>query len=130
MLCLLYVAFDDIDHKVGIGYISGYIVFYDFGLVGGVENLFFHHTLADSGHLRAIVGVDDGCHDIAPKSGTNLVKEFLVGLTCLSVFVRTYLESRTVGSEPRKERRRHTRSEVATDDGSSHKAHLRLLLFE
>ncbi len=45
----------------------------NFALILIVKNLFLHYAFANGCHLRAMFGVDDGCHDITTECGTDQV---------------------------------------------------------
>ena len=79
----------------------------DFALIVGIENFLLHHTLAHGSHLGTVFRVDDGSHDVAAESGTNLIELFGVVLgdgflvlveADIHVEVADF-EFRTVGSE-------------------------------
>ena len=77
-----------------------------------------------------MVGIDNRCHDVATEGGTNLIEQVVVVKLCLGIVVGTNLQFGAVGGQSAGERRRHARTEVATDDGGTHQTNLRLLLLE
>ena len=91
---------------------------------------FLHHARADGSHLRTVVGVDDGRHDVTTKSGTNLIEQVVVVILGLDVVKVTDFELGAVGGEAAGQRGADARTEVATDDGGAHQANLRLFLLE
>ena len=99
MLGALHVALNDLHHIVGVGYILGHVVTDDLALMVSIEDFLLHHAFTHGSHLRTVLGIDDGGHDIATKGGTNLVEQTLVMLACFLVVVLTNLEGRAVGSE-------------------------------
>ena len=89
-----------------------------------------HHSAAHGGHLRTVVGVDDGGHDVAAKRRAYLVEQVVIVLAGLLVVVVANLQLGAVGGESARERRRHAGTEVAAYHGCAHEAYLRLLLLE
>ena len=77
-----------------------------------------------------MVGVHDSCYDVTTKGRTNLIEQVLVDLALFLVLIRTNLQFGAVSRQTRGQRRRHTGTEVAADDGSTHQADLRLFLLE
>ena len=99
VLGTLHVALNDLHHIVGVGYILGHVVTNNLALMVSIEDFLLHHALTHGSHLRAVLGVDDGGHDVATKGGTNLVEQALVVLACFLVVVLTNLEGCAVGGE-------------------------------
>ena len=91
---------------------------------------FLHHARAHRGHLRTMLRIDDGSHDIATESGTNLIEQVVVVLLRLDVVEVADFELGAVGGEAAGQRGADARTEVATDDGGAHQADLRLFLLE
>ncbi len=91
---------------------------------------FLHDARADGGHLRTVVGVHDGGHNVTTEGRTNLIEQILIYLIVLLVLVRTNLQLCAVGSQTAGQRRTYTGTEITADDGGTHQADLRLLLFE
>ena len=77
-----------------------------------------------------MVGVDDGGYDVTTKGGTNLIEQVLIVLARLLVVVVAYFQLRAVGGKATRQRRAHTGTQVAADDGGAHQGYLRLLLLE
>ena len=76
----------------------------------GIDNLtlgvalvesFLHHARAYGGHLRTVIGIDDGGHDVTTKGRTNLIQQIVVVLAALLVVIVTNLELGTVGCKTR-----------------------------
>ena len=107
-----------------------YIFHDDLALVVLVEYLCLHHAAANSRHLRSVLGIDDGSHDVSTEGGSYLIQQVLVRLTILLVLMRTNLKAGAVRGESAMQSRRDARTEVATYDVSSHQANLRFLLLE
>ena len=72
-----------------------------------------HDALADGGHLRTVVGVDDRGDDVAAEGGADLVEQVFVLPAALGVFVVADHQLRTVGRKAAVKRRRHARREIA-----------------
>ena len=72
-LAFFHVTFDDFKYKIFVFHIFGNFKFYNFALVVRIKYFFFHHPFANSRHLRAAVGIDNGSNNISTKSRTNLV---------------------------------------------------------
>ena len=70
---LFYVAVDDLYDIIRFRNIFGDVVFYHFAFITGVQNFFFHHTFANSRHLRTVFRIDDRRYDVTTESGTDLV---------------------------------------------------------
>jgi len=77
-----------------------------------------------------VLGVDDGCHDVAAKGRTNLVKQVFVLSLADWVGVIANLQGGTVGGKTAGEARRDAWSQVATNHGSTHQADLWLDFLE
>ena len=93
------MAVDHLHHIVGLGHILGHIGILHLALGLALVQGFLHHARAHGGHLRPVVGVDDGGHDVAAKGGSYLIEQVLVVLACLHVVIVAYLELSAVGSE-------------------------------
>ena len=95
----LYVAVDDL-HGVGGGrdIVFGIGIYYlalGFALI---ESL-LHHAGAHGSHLRTMVGVDDGCHDVSAESRTDGVEHVSVVLAALFVVVVADLQLGAVSGQ-------------------------------
>ncbi len=124
------MPFNDGHRKIVGIHIVIYVMLHNFAFVKRVEHFFFHHTLAHGRHLRTMVGVDDPCHDVASESGADLIKQILIGLSRLSIFMIAYLQRSTVGGEAATQRGGYSGPEVASDDRRAHQAYLRLDLLK
>ena len=102
----------------------------DLTLIIGIKHLCLHDTTADSSHLGTILGVDNSCHDVTSKCGTNLIKEILIGLARSLILMRTNLQCRTIGRQTAVQGTADTRSKVTTNHIGTHQADLRLFLLE
>ena len=87
VLCFLYMAVDNLHYIVRSRHIFGNVVVDYFALIVGVENFLLHHAFANSSHLRAVFGVDDGCHDVTAECGTNLVQQVFVYFAFFLIFM-------------------------------------------
>ena len=94
-----------------------------------IESL-LHHARTHRGHLRAVLRIDDRGDDVATEGGTNLIEESIIVLSGLAVVEVADLQFGTVGGQSARQRRRHARSQVASDDRGAHQGDLRLLLLE
>ena len=101
-------------------------LFLAFAFVDGL----LHHTRANGSHLRTMVGVHDGCHDVATESRTNLIEQVLVGCAALGISMVTDFQLGTVGCQTAGQGRRYTRTQVATYHSGTHQGYLWLLLLE
>ena len=81
------MAVDNLHYIVRSRHIFGNVVVDDFALIVGVENFLLHHAFANSSHLRAVFGVDDGCHDVTAECGTNLVQQVFVYFAFFLIFM-------------------------------------------
>jgi len=70
---LFYVAVDDLYDIIRFRNIFGDVVFYHFAFIVGIQDFFFHHTFANSRHLRTVFRIDDRRYDVTAESGTDLV---------------------------------------------------------
>ena len=129
-LRLLDVAADDLHHEVLVLDILLGVELHDGALVVGVVDLLLHHALADSRHLRTVVGIHDRGHDVAAESGADLIEQVGVILARLHVRVVADFEGRTVGGQTRVQARRNARAQVAADARGAHQTNLRLNLAE
>ena len=126
----LHMVVEHLDDKSLGADILAHLGIDHFLLAGTLVERFLHDAATHSGHLRTVVGVDDGGYEVAAESGTYLVEQILIGLAALFVLVGTNLQLRAVGGETAGEARRDTRTQVASNDGGTHEANLRLLLLE
>ena len=130
VLGFLHMALDNFYDVVRLGDEFGHVFVDNLATIIFGHLFGLHHTAAHGGHLRPVVGIDDGSHDVAAESGTDLVEQALVVLAGLLVVVVTDFQRRTVGRQAACKRRADARTEVAADDGGAHQADLRLLLLE
>ena len=137
MLRLLDMTVEYLHHIFCLRDILGDIVAYDLCLVVLVENLLLHDTLTHSGHLWAMLRIDDGRHDVSTESRTYLVELLLIvlvdKLSCLVLHLHVevaYLKLGTVGCKTAEESRGDTWAEVAAYDSGTHEAYLWLLFLE
>ena len=73
VLCLFYVTFDYFHYIVRIGYIFLHIMTDHFSLIIGRKDCFFHHTFADSRHLRTVFRIHNRSNDVTAESRTDLI---------------------------------------------------------
>ena len=126
----LHVAFNHLNYEVLIAHIFSYVEATHFAFIISIQHLFFHHTLAHSRHLRTAIRVDDSSHDVTTKRRADLVQQVFVSLVVFLIFKLANFEHSTVGSQTTKERRRDTRTQVATHRCSTHQCNLRLFLLK
>ena len=93
-------------------------------------DVLLHHTRANSSHLRTVLRVDDGSHDVATEGRTNLIEQTVKVLARLLLVVVANLQLRTVGSQTAGQGRRNTGTEVTADDSGTHQGNLWVLLLE
>ena len=76
-----------------------------FLLAGTIIDGLLHHTATNGSHLRTMVGVHDGSHDVTTKGRTNLIEQVLIALSFLLILIRTNLQLGTVCRQTRGQRR-------------------------
>ena len=137
MLSLLHMAVEHLDYVLSLWHILSHVVTYYLSLVVLVKHLFLHHTLTHGSHLRAVLRVYDGSHDVAAEGRADLHQLVVIMLRYkfASLVLHLHVEVidfqfGTVGSQSAEESGRHSWTEVATYHGSAHEANLRFLLLE
>ena len=130
MLGLFNVAVEHLYHITFWLYVLCNVGINCFSLVVVVQHLLLHHATPHSCHLRPVVGVDNRCNDVSTESRANLVQQLIVMLACFLVVIVANLQLGAVGGKAAGKRRRHARSQIATDNRCAHQADLRFLLFE
>ena len=137
MLCLFYVTVENLYNILSFWHVLCNVVTDNLSLVVFIKNFLLHHTLTNSSHLWAMLWVYDSSNDVTTESWTNLVKLLLIVLVykLTSLILHLHVEVAnlkfcTVGSKTAEKSRANTRTEVTTDNGSTHKADLWLLLLE
>ena len=130
MFGFFYVTVNDFDYIVCFRNKLGNVVVHHFTLIIFIQNLFLHHSLTNGRHLRAVLGVDNGCNDVTTEGGTNLIQQIFISDAVLLVFVGTDFQLGTVGSQSAGQCGRYTRSQIAADNSSAHQTDLWLFLFE
>ena len=126
----LYVVVEYLYYEVLSRNILAYLRVNYFLLALTLVDALLHHARADCSHLWAVIWVYDGSHDVTTEGRTNLIEQTLIVLTTLLIVVITDFKLCTVGGKTAGQGRRNTRTEVATDNGSTHQCNLRLLLLE
>ena len=126
----LYVVVEYFHYEVLSRNILAYLWVNHFLLALTLVDALLHHARADCSHLWTMIRIDDSSHDVSTESRTDLIEQTLIVLAALLVVVITNLKFCTVGSQTTGEGRRNTRTEVATDNGSTHQCNLRFLLLE
>ena len=104
MLGFLYMAVEHFHHIVLCGYVLCHLGIYHLALSIAVIEGLLHDTAAHGGHLRTVLGVDDGGHDIAAECRTNLVEQVVIVYALLLVVVVAYLKLRAVCGKTARER--------------------------
>ena len=130
VLCSLNVAVEHLYNEVCLGHVLSYVRVNHFALCLALVESLLHHAAAHGSHLRTVLRVDDSSHDVATESRTDLIEQVVVVNAALLVVVVADFKLRTVGCKTAGERRRNARTEVATDNSSTHERYLRLLLLE
>ena len=90
--------------------------------------LLAHDALADGGHLRTVVGVDDRGDDVSAERRADLIEEVLILRTRLGVLVVADFELRAVGRKTAVQGRRYAGCEVAAHGRGAEQRDLGLLL--
>ena len=126
----LYVVIEYLHYEVLSRNILAYLWIDNFLLALTLVDALLHHAGTYGSHLWTVLWIDDGSHDVTTESWTNLIEQTLIVLAALLVVVITDFKLCTVGSQTAGEGRRNTRTEVATDNGSTHQRNLRILLLE
>ena len=126
----LHMVVEHFHHESFLADVLAHLGIDDLFLASAFVDSLLHDAAAHGRHLGTVVGVDDGGHDVAAESGTDLVEQVLIGLAALLVLVGADFELRAVGGEAAGEARGDARTEVAADDRGAHQADLRLLLLE
>ncbi len=124
------MTINDGDDEIFLLHIITHCVLHCLSFIVGIENLFFHHSLAHGGHLRTVVGIDDPGHNVATKCRTYLVEQILINLARFLFFVISDLQRSTIGCKSAAQCRRNTGAQVTANDGSTHQADLRLFFFK
>ena len=137
MLCLLNVTVENLYNIFGLWHVLCNVVTDNLSLVVLIKNFLLHHTLTNSCHLWAMLWVYDGSNDITAECRTDLIKLLFVVLVheftslILHLHVKVAnLKFCTVGCKTAEESRTYTRTEITTDNGSTHEADLWLLFLE
>ena len=137
MLCLLYVTIKNLYYILGLRNVLGNVVTDNLCLVVLIKNFLLHHALTNSSHLWTMLWVYDSSNDVTTESRTNLIELLLIVLVyeftslILHLHVKvTNLKLGTIGSKTAEESRAYTRTEVTTDNGSTHETNLWLLFLE
>ena len=90
---------DDLYHIVHLRYILRYIRIDNLALCLALIESLLHDTRADGRHLRTVVRVDDGRHDVAAEGRTDLIEQVLVMLAGFLVVVVSDFKLCTVGCQ-------------------------------
>ena len=137
MLCLLYVTVEYLYYILCLWNVLSNIVTNNLCFVVLIENFLLHNTLTNSSHLWTMFWVYDSSNDVTTESRTNLIELLLVVLvykfTSLILHLHvevTNLKFGTIGCKTAEESRAYTRTEVTTDNGSTHETDLWLLFLE
>ena len=92
----------------------------------GVDDFFAHDAFTNGGHLRACFGANDGCHDVAAESGTDLIEDVVVFLAGFEVSVVADFKGSAVSGEAAAQMGGNAGCEVAADAGGTIENHFGL----
>ena len=95
----LYVVVEYLHYEVLSRNILAYLWVNHFLLALTLVDALLHHAGADSSHLRTVLWVYDGSHDVTTEGRTNLIEQTLIVLAALLVVVITDFKLCTVGSQ-------------------------------
>ena len=124
MFCFLNMTVDNLYYIICFGYIFRNVVTNNLTLIVSINNFFLHHSFTNSRHLRTVFRIDDSSYNVTTKSWTNLIQQIFISNPILLVFMITDFQLSTVGSQTTCQSWRNTRSQVTTDNGSSHQTDL------
>ena len=95
----LYVVVEYLYYEVLSRNILAYLWINHFLLALTLVDALLHHARADSSHLRTVLWVYDGSHDVTTEGWTNLIEQTIIVLAALLIVVITNLELSTVCSQ-------------------------------
>ena len=93
----LYVVVEYLYYKVFSRNILAYLWVNHFLLALTLVDALLHYAGTYGSHLRTVLWVDDGSHDVTTESWTNLIEQTLIVLAALLVVVITDFKLCTVG---------------------------------
>ena len=95
----LYVVVEYLYYEVLSRNILAYLWINHFLLALTLVDALLHYAGADSSHLRTVLWVDDGSHDVTTEGRTNLIEQTIIVLAAFLIVVITDFKLCTVGSK-------------------------------
>ena len=104
VLSSLNMTVEHLYNEIGLGNILGNIGVNNLALSLALIESLLHHAATYGSHLRTVVGIDDGSHDVTAECRTNLIEKIVVVSAALLVVVVANLKLCTVGCQSAGER--------------------------